>query len=152
MFMDGGLRDSIYWDPRWDKKDKPIMDVLNIQSHDDMVLNPRHHMYYQGIKMVNFEFEFIRKLIRNIASDHVDFIMYNATNNDLIKDFVTIDISDGSVRFIPTEKYAKIAGEFEYVPTDARYVDLKTRFSREQIEKASNSPAFKIYFKDYVAR
>ena len=96
FFMDGGLKDSIYWDAEWDKNDKPIMNILNIKSHNDLVLNPRNHMYYQGIKMVNFEFEIIRKLIRNVSADHVDYVMFNSSNNNLIKFDTPLVGRDGS--------------------------------------------------------
>jgi hypothetical protein len=146
FFLDAAMKGSSYWRDSWTKKDQPILDFLGIESDHELVLNPRYHMYYQGVKMVNFEFEMIRKLIRNRTEDHIDFVMISSLNPQLIDDYLTVDTKKGVVQFIPTKRYSDIMSKPDTRFLESRYKILKRRYSSEQIKIASKTPQYKLFF------
>jgi len=145
FFLDGGLEDSKSWNNSWIKKDQIIMDYLKINDLNDLVLNPKYHFYFQGVKMVILEYEMIRKIVRNRTEDHVDFLMINLLNKDMIKDYVLLDEGNKEY-FIINKKYEKIMGKY-----DDKYPELKTkilnrRYSSNQINQVKDNNIFKLFF------
>jgi hypothetical protein len=144
-FLDAGIKGSVQWNESWTKKDKKILDYLNINSYKDLVLNPANYFYHQGLKIVSLDYEMIRKLIRNRTEDHVDFMMINLINPSIIDQYIEID-KDSDHIFKIKEAYVNIAG-----PSDNRYPEIKQkilnrRYSKEQIDSVKQNPLFRKFF------
>ena len=56
-------------------KNKTFLDVLNINSLSEIVLNPKYHYYHNGLKHCIIDIELARKFIRFEQKDYADFIM-----------------------------------------------------------------------------
>ena len=80
-----------YWRESRNIKNKQIFDAFNISSVDELVCNPRYHMYFQGLKMYLLDHEIVKKLYRHQIRDIADFIMMIMDRRNLINKYVTID-------------------------------------------------------------
>lgn len=145
-FFDLGIQGTDYWKDTWDEKDKNILEILEIDNFKDLVLDPKYHFYFQGIKFVTLEFEIIRKLMRNRSHDHVDFLMMCILYKNIISKYMTCTNSNEPPFFRPNTKYKSIIGE--YVNTHRKMKDkiLRRLYTDAQIVRAHNDPIFDKYF------
>jgi hypothetical protein len=63
-FVDLNKENSSHWRESLTLKNNSIFEENNITSTIDLVTNPRHHLYFQGIKVYTLSSEVIRKLLR----------------------------------------------------------------------------------------
>jgi hypothetical protein len=136
-FLDAAIQGSTLWNTSWADKDKKILEFLKIDTYKNLVLDPRNFFYFQGIKLVTFEYEMIRKLIRNRTEDHVDFMMINILYPEIIQDYVKVQ-SDPPF-FIIADKYKQIAGQFDDRYPEIKLKILNRRYTKEQIDDAKKS-------------
>jgi len=73
LFSDIDIVDSAHWKPQWTDKNKELSTILKVSSLDEIVMNPQHHYYYNGIKLWLFDYELVKKFIRFRAQDIADF-------------------------------------------------------------------------------
>jgi hypothetical protein len=155
-FLDAGIQGSTMWNESWTKKDAKILNFLGIEDFKDLVLDPKNHFYFQGIKMATLEYEMLRKLIRNRTEDHVDFIMLNLLYPQIIEDYVTLKDyvesnidnkeTNNSQYFIINNKYSDIAGIFDDRFPRSKLKILKRRYTIDQIKNVQNDVRFKSFF------
>jgi hypothetical protein len=141
-FLDAGIQGSKYWNDEWTRKDTNILNFLHIDTFKDLVLNPKNFFYHQGMKIVSLDYEMIRKLIRNRTEDHVDFLMMNLINSQIIEPYVSLVDN----KFVINDKYKSIAGPSDERFPEAKYKILKRRYSEKQIDDVKNTDVFKKFF------
>ena len=94
-FIDVGIKNSKYWKESWETKNKKVLDYFGIKSFDDIIYNPKYHMYFHGVKLYLLDHELVRKIHRldinnykdksldyyykQSAKDYTDFIMLYLT-------------------------------------------------------------------------
>lgn len=139
-FLDIGIQGTESWNDEWTKKDANILEFLHIDTFKDLVLDPNNFFYHQGLKIVSLDYEMVRKLIRNRTEDHVDFLMINLLNPQIIEPYITIDDDDN---FIVNDTYKSISGPADKRFPEAKYKIIKRRYSKDQIEKVENNKTFK---------
>lgn len=91
FFADFGISDSKYWRDTWKEINKKIFDHIGIPNHHELVLNPRYHMYFNGLKLYTIEFELVRKILRHRKQDYADFIVMYFNYRDLLGNYVYFD-------------------------------------------------------------
>ena len=89
-FADMGIEGK-YWNDRWTQKNKEIFDAFGILTISDLVSNPRHHMYYQGVRMYLLDHEMVRKLYRHRTQDFADFIVMLLHRRELVNPWMSLD-------------------------------------------------------------
>lgn len=176
FFLDGGIEGSTFWNENWMKKDRLILDTLKINDYKELTTDPNNYFYYMGVKMVLFNFEILRKIIRNRTEDHVDFMMMNLLNIESIKQYVTLadryqtddsvvdstdSISDtlsdetdethkieytGGPYFKIAKHYRLLAGRYDDRFPQLKHKVLFRRYSLNQISKVRNLQPFKDMF------
>lgn len=141
-FLDAGIQGSSMWNDSWTKKDSKIMNFLKIKDYKDLVLNPKNHFYFQGVKMTILEYEMIRKLIRNRTSDRIDFLMLNLLYPQIIEDYIVLqnDTDD----FVIADKYKNIASVFDDKFPEEKLSTLKKRYTEDQIKSVKDDNRFKL--------
>jgi hypothetical protein len=92
FFADVGAEGSEYWKDSWTHKNNEIFEVVGVSNSVDLTTNPHHYFYYQGIKFYLIKYEIIRKMKRNRAQDHADFLMMASQKKDLITQYVQLDV------------------------------------------------------------
>ena len=114
-FIDLNKEGSSHWRESLTQKNQAIYDENGINSSIDLVTNPRHHLYFQGIKIYTLSSEIIRKMLRirdsnqfNREKDLMDLTMINLINDGLISSFVTLDKDSKELHF--NKLYTKLSG------------------------------------------
>jgi len=104
-------------------KNNNIFEENVIESTIDLVTNPRHHLYFQGIKIYTLSSEIIRKLLRirdsnihNREKDLMDLTMISLINDGLISSFVSLDKDKKELHF--NKLYSKLAGMTNFKLTE----------------------------------
>jgi hypothetical protein len=131
-FVDLNKENSGHWRETLTEKNQKIFDENNIKSTVDLITNPRHHLYFQGIKIYTMGSEIIRKFLRirdsnsfNREKDLMDLTMINLLNDGLISGFVTLDKDSKELVF--NDKYNKVVGESKIKLTP----ELINKFKKE---------------------
>jgi glycogenin glucosyltransferase len=131
-FVDLNKENSSHWRETLTEKNQKIFDENNIKSTIDLITNPRHHLYFQGIKIYTMGSEIIRKFLRirdsnsfNREKDLMDLTMINLLNDGLISGFVTLDKNSNELVF--NDKYNKVVGESKIKLTP----ELINKFKKE---------------------
>lgn len=75
FFADLGIMGTDYWKSQWDEKDARWFQMLKILYRDQLIFDPEHHFYFNGLKFVSLKAEAIRKYIRRRYYDFGDLIM-----------------------------------------------------------------------------
>ncbi len=114
-FIDLNKENSGHWRESLTAKNQNIFEENGIDSTIDLVTNPRHHLYFQGIKIYTLSSEIIRKLLRirdsnihNREKDLMDLTMICLINDGLISSFVSLDKDKKELHF--NKNYSKLAG------------------------------------------
>lgn len=139
---------------RWWEKDKNIYSYLKIDNYAEAALNPLFHYYFQGMKIIIPECEYLRKLTRNRTEDHVDFIMMGLLYPNIVSDYFTLKPIDDFGKstentnpyFVFNEKYKDIIGPHDTRLSDKKHDILIRRYTNEQIYEAKKDPRFSIFF------
>lgn len=143
---------------RWWEKDKKIFSYLKIADYIEATLNPSYHYYFQGMKIIIPDCEFLRKLVRNRTEDHVDFIMLGLLYPNIVSSYFSLksvddfgkntdtNINYNSPYFIFNEKYKDIVGNHDTRLSDKKHNILIRRYTNEQIYEAKKDPRFSIFF------
>jgi hypothetical protein len=114
-FIDLNKENSSHWRETLTEKNNLIYEECDIKSSIDLVTNPKHHLYFQGIKIYTLNSEIIRKFLRirdsnihNREKDLFDFTMINLINDTLISEYVALDTDKKTLLF--NTKYKKDVG------------------------------------------
>ena len=104
-------------------KNQTIFEENGIESTIDLVTNPRHHLYFQGIKIYTLGSEIIRKLLRirdsnihNREKDLMDFIMISNLDDALISSMISYDKQKKETHF--NQNFSKLAGMDKFKVND----------------------------------
>ena len=85
FFSDVG---SENWKPTWKESNKKWLDLLHINNMDELILNPRYHYYFMGLKVFRLDYEIYRKLkITKSPKTFADVYYINLNTNIIVKDF-----------------------------------------------------------------
>lgn len=92
-FVDIGLINSTHWKESWTEKNNQIFKFFEQYklNHEEIVLNPEYHLYFNGLKIYNIEFELIRKVLRHMAKDYADFIIMYFKFRNLLSNYVYLN-------------------------------------------------------------
>ena len=142
-FADMGLEDSSHWKPTWSKKNVELLKALDVNSFDEITMNPEHHFYYHGVKMYKMEYEIVRKFMRIRGQDIADITMLYLNFKNMVGSNIQLDKNKKII-------YPKYAGELwdndktynkalglikkRYMPKDSFMVTINTirnMFSRK---------------------
>ena len=122
-FVDLNKEKSSHWRESLTLKNNNIFEENNINSTIDLITNPRHHLYFQGIKIYTLSSEIIRKLLRirdsniyNREKDLMDLTMISLINDGLISSFVSLDKDKRELHF--NKLYSKLAGMSNFKLTE----------------------------------
>lgn len=94
FFTDFGLVNSSHWRESWSEKNINIFNKLGIESHEELTLNPKYHMFFNGLKVYIMDFELVRKIFRHRVQDYADFIMMYFYYRDLLGNYVYLNEDD----------------------------------------------------------
>ena len=85
FFSDIGSED---WKSTWKESNKKWLDLLQIKNMNELILNPRYHYYFMGLKVFRLDYEIYRKLkITQSPKTFADVYYMNLNTNIIIKDF-----------------------------------------------------------------
>ena len=106
-FIDIGIKNSKYWKQSWEDKNQKVLDYFGIKTFDDVVFNPKNHMYFHGVKMYLIDHELVRKIhrldrknyksdaleyfIKQSGKDYTDFIMMYFYARKLLGHYAYLD-------------------------------------------------------------
>lgn len=114
-FVDLNKELSSHWRGNLTSKNQEIFDENNIKNTIDLVTNPRHHVYFQGIKIYTMASEVVRKCLRirdsnsfNREKDLMDFIMISNLDDGLISSMISYDKDKKELHF--NGNFSKLAG------------------------------------------
>ncbi len=114
-FIDLNKEKSGHWRENLTAKNQDIFDENNIKNTIDLVTNPRHHLYFQGVKIYTMPSEVIRKCLRirdsnsfNREKDLMDFIMISNLDDALISSMISYDKEKKEMHF--NQNFSKLAG------------------------------------------
>ena len=96
-FMDFGLINSSHWKQKWTDINNDLFNRLNISTPEEITFDPRYHLYFNGLKIYNLEFEIVRK-IRHKIQDYSDFIMMYFYHRNLLGHYVYLN-KDNKLEF-----------------------------------------------------
>ena len=69
-----GIMNTRYWKGYWDKKDIPWFNMLNITHRDEMIFDPKHYYYFNGLKFSTLKVEIAKKMVRGKFHDYGDML------------------------------------------------------------------------------
>lgn len=75
--MEIALKGSTNWKPFWEDHLNKLAQFAGIGSYDDIILNPKYHFYFMGIKMMTLDIDTIRRLYRRRPAAYADIIATN---------------------------------------------------------------------------
>lgn len=113
-FADMGVEGK-FWQESWTQKNNDVYKYFNIDSIDEIVVNPRYHFYFQGLKFYLFDYEIVRKLYRAGEQDYADFAMILLSQPEIVQNFMTISDNNKMVLKDP---------EFIMKPMTDEFIDL----------------------------
>jgi hypothetical protein len=90
-FADIGLEYTKYWRESWTTKNNEILKIFNINNFTEVLLNPKYHFYYNGIKFYLLDFEIARKFLRFKVQDYADFVILYLKHKNIIDNSITVD-------------------------------------------------------------
>lgn len=90
-FVDIGMTNTVAWKESWTEKNKELLNALKIENFADIVLDPAHHFYYNGIKYYLLDYELIKKILQQNPSDYADLIMIYFNHKNLIGNLIYLD-------------------------------------------------------------
>jgi hypothetical protein len=90
-FADMGLIDSKHFLDSWTKKNNELLDAIKVCSFDELTMNPEHHFYFGGLKIINIEYEIARKFIRMRGQDVADFAVMYFKFKDIVQTTIQMD-------------------------------------------------------------
>lgn len=67
------------WKSDWDEKDKPWLDSIDVEHKDQLIFDPAHYFYYNGLKCVSILDDVKKRLQRRRYTDFVDIYVLNNT-------------------------------------------------------------------------
>lgn len=118
-------------DDSWKKANKifvQMLDTFDVNEFDDLLCNPRYHMYFQGLKMYTLEHEIIRKYIRSSNSDISDLIYILLFSRDLISKYLSIDESTLKIIIKPELERYKPEKSWDKLNIIAIYEKFRSRY------------------------
>jgi hypothetical protein len=65
------------WNMKWDNKDKKWLSDIGIDHKDQLIYDPEHYFYYNGLKCVSIVDDVKKRLIRSRYTDYVDLFVLN---------------------------------------------------------------------------
>lgn len=108
FFSDIGSED---WKETWKESNKKWLQLLDIPTINELILNPRYHFYFLGVKIFRIDYEIYRKLkITQSPKTLADVYYINNNTNIRIKDFET---NDKVIEFLKN-KGSKYIGKFNF--------------------------------------
>jgi hypothetical protein len=123
---------SSHWRENLTKKNQEIFDENNIKNTIDLVTNPRHHLYFQGVKIYNISSEVVRKCLRiknsnsfNREKDLMDFVMISNLDDALLSSMISYDKEKKELHF--NGNFSKLANMDKFKVND----ELIKKFKRE---------------------
>lgn len=76
------------WKQTWKESNKKWLDLLQIKNMNELILNPRYHYYFLGLKVFRLDYEIYRKLkITQSPKTFADTYYMNLNTKINIKDF-----------------------------------------------------------------
>lgn len=79
-FLDVGIQDNYGWRDSWTEKNNVAINTLNINSYDNVCVEPDKHFYFMGIKFHSQVLESAKKFVRFHYKDLSD-LLYLGVNN-----------------------------------------------------------------------
>lgn len=87
-FSDFGLIDSGHWRESWTEKNNEILKIMEISNSDELIYDPRNHLYFNGLKIAKKEFELVRKIMRSGKQDYADILMMYLYHRSMLDNHV----------------------------------------------------------------
>ena len=108
FFSDIGSED---WKGTWKESNRKWLELLNIPNINELILNPRYHFYFMGIKIFRIDYELYRKLkITQSPKTLADVYYMNENTNIKIKDFESND----KIKEVLKKHDGKYLGKFKF--------------------------------------
>jgi hypothetical protein len=122
-FIDLNKELSSHWRENLTKKNQDIFDENNIKNTIDLVTNPRHHLYFQGVKIYTIQSEVIRKCLKirdsnsfNREKDLMDLIMISNLDDALISSMISYNKENKELHF--NGNFSKLTGMDKFKVSD----------------------------------
>ena len=91
FFTDISLINSSHWRETQSNKNLQLLKPFDIKTNEDLICDPRNHMYYNGLKIYLMDHEIVRKMLRHRAQDYADFIMMYFYHRPLLGQYVYLN-------------------------------------------------------------
>lgn len=125
FFADVPMINSEFWKKEWDDKDKQWFSMIGVKNRDELIFDPKHHFYHNGLKFTTLKVDVYKRIIRSRFSDFVDLMQ--------IKLLADVEFKLPS---IPTSKHSKE----EFLKLTSEYIDTKYNgLNKSQIMKVLNT-------------
>ena len=128
-FIDLSKEKSSHWKESLTEKNNAIFEENSIASTIDLVTNPRHHLYFQGVKIYTLNCEIVRKFIRirdsnifNREKDLMDLYMISLIDDGLLSSYVSLNKDKKIPELLFNHTYSKLVGMKDF-KIDSKLLD-----------------------------
>jgi hypothetical protein len=73
------------WHDSWVTKNREWCKLMGVKDMEEVMLNPKHHYYFLGVKFIKIRYNVIRRIMRGKPRDFADIYMINKLLNMNIK-------------------------------------------------------------------
>jgi hypothetical protein len=141
----------------WHDKIDEIFTIMNIDNMIQHTTNPKYFYYYNFIKFSTFKLKIFKKLNRNSVSDHIDFLMLNLLDKNIISEYIVINNKKNrnnkqyknyhkSGFFLINKDYCFMLGKIDLRRSNERIKILKNKYPEQIINKIQHKKDYIKYF------
>ncbi len=76
-FYDITMKNTNEYEPWWEDFLNKVANGCHANVFDDVVINPKYHYYFMGIKVINMDCDYHKRLLRNKPASTTDLIVIN---------------------------------------------------------------------------
>jgi hypothetical protein len=81
FFADVGMQGTEMWKEEWNTKDLPWYNLMGIRHIDELIFDPQHYFYFNGIKMISLLNNVRKRVLRKKVSDIGDLLEIERKTN-----------------------------------------------------------------------
>lgn len=104
-FTDIDIEESKSWKQGWTDQNKKFMKHINVKSFGEIVLNPKHHYYDNGMKYYLINYEVVKKFLKLRPGDYVDLAIMYLKFKHIVENSITTDENNKIVYPNYSDKY-----------------------------------------------
>ncbi len=106
----------------------------------DLTTDPRNHYYFNGFKCYLLQHEILRKIHRNRAQDHADFIMLSTLYPSIMSQYV--ELHEGKLTYKMKDESKNVAPELNHNYLKKLFEQIYKKYLRSDIDLFRKSIEF----------